>query len=52
MKVRLLLLMNETEPPPIQPAFLVSLVVDPRLQQLCCAGSRDDELLDFVKYST
>lgn len=26
-QVRLLLLMNETEPPPIQPAFLVSLVV-------------------------
>jgi len=27
-QVRLLLLMNETEPPPIQPAFLVSLVVE------------------------
>ncbi|CAJ1334686.1 unnamed protein product [Effrenium voratum] len=28
-RVRLLLLMNETEPPPIQPAFLVFLVVVP-----------------------
>lgn len=27
-RVKLLLLMNETEPPPIQPAFLVSLVVE------------------------
>ena len=32
-QVKLLLLMNETEPPPIQPAFLVSLVVEPQMQE-------------------
>ncbi|CAE7173445.1 unnamed protein product, partial [Symbiodinium microadriaticum] len=31
--VKLLLLMNETEPPPIQPAFLVSLVVEPQMHE-------------------
>ena len=33
MQVKLLLLMNETEPPSIQPAFLVSLVVEPQMHE-------------------